>query len=308
MFEIPILLLIFNRPDTTQRTFDAIRAAKPQYLFVAGDGPRSEKPTDVVRCQAARAVIEQIDWPCTVKTLFRTENRGCGRGPAEAITWFFEQVEEGIILEDDCVPDPSFFPYCQSLLEKYRHDEQVYMITGTNALRKWGYQKCSYFFSYMAHSLGWATWRRAWNAFDYEMTGWDTSAGQQKVKNTLFNQAYFNHYQTEFSKYQATRPDDVWDFQWAFARWVNGGKTAVPAVNLVENIGFNADATHSFYENDLLANIPLYRMDLPLKAPAKKLDKLFDWYLFERFISQEKRTTFKRVTLKLIKILTASTV
>lgn len=308
MFETPVLLLIFNRPDTTRRTFDVIRAAQPRYLFVAADGPRSDKPTDVERCRAARSVVEQVDWPCTVQTLFRTENRGCGRGPAEAITWFFDQVEEGIILEDDCVPDPSFFPYCQTLLEKYRHDEQVYMITGTNALRKWGNQKSSYFFSYMAHSLGWASWRRAWRAFDYEMSGWSTASGQLKVKNTLSRQSYFNHYYTEFTKYQAVKPDDVWDFQWAFARWVNGGKTVVPSVNLIKNIGFNADATHSFYENDLLANLSLYHIEFPLCTPAKKIDWLFEWYLFERFISQKKRTAFKKITLKLIKIFTASTV
>ena len=308
MLQTPVLLIVFNRPDTTQQTFDAIRRAKPQYLFVAADGPRANKPTDMERCRDTRAIINQIDWPCTIQTLFRDENRGCGRGPAEAITWFFDQVEEGIILEDDCVPDPSFFPYCQSLLESYRNNEQVYMITGTNALRKWGNRKNSYFFSYMAQSLGWASWRRAWQAFDYEMSDWSNISAQKKVENTLSYKSYFKHYQTEFVNYQQTRQDDVWDFQWAYARWVNGGKTAVPSVNLIKNIGFNADATHSFYENDLLSKIELYTIEFPLEKPIQNVDLLFDWYLFERFISQKKRTTVKKIILKVIKIFSASTV
>lgn len=308
MFQTPVLLIVFNRPDTTQQTFEAIRKAKPRYLFVAADGPRVNKPTDTERCRDTRAIIDQIDWPCELQTLFRTENRGCGRGPAEAITWFFDQVEEGIILEDDCVPDPSFFPYCQSLLEIHRQDEQVYMITGTNALRKWGSLKSSYFFSHIAHSLGWASWRRAWRAFDYEMTDWSSISAQKKVENTLSHKSFYRHYYTEFTKYQLAKPDDVWDFQWAFARWVNGGKTAVPSVNLISNIGFNADATHSFYENDMLANLTLYTIEFPLRASVQKIDWLFDWYLFERFVNQKKRTTLKKITLKMIKILTASTV
>lgn len=309
MFETPVLFIIFNRPDTTQQTFDVIRRIKPRHLFIAADGPRSDRPADIERCRATRLVIGQmIDWPCELRTLFRDQNRGCGRGPAEAINWFFEQVEEGIVLEDDCLPDPSFFSYCHELLERYRHDEQVYMITGTNALKKWGTGKNGYFFSYLAHSLGWASWRRAWRTFDYDMQKWNTSAGKEKVRSTLLNSRYFNHYKTEFARYQATKPDDVWDFQWLFARWVNGGKTVVPSVNLIKNIGFNADATHSFYENDLLANLPLHSIKFPLQAPTQHINRLFDWYVFERFISQQRRTVLKKIVLKLIKIATSSSV
>ena len=301
MFETPVLLILFNRPHTTQQTFDAIRQVKPRQLYVAADGPRLDKPTDAERCRAARAIIEQVDWPCTVHPLFRTENRGCGRGPAEAITWFFEQVEEGIIIEDDCVPAPSFFPYCQSLLEKYRYDTQVYMITGTNALKRWNARQESYFFSYMAHSLGWASWRRAWINFDYEMREWRTDSGKQKVRTTLSNPMYFNHFSAEFTKYQLSKPSDVWDFQWLYCRWANGGKTVVPVVNLISNIGFNDDATHSLNESDLLANLPRYEMKFPLIYPDRRIDKLFDWYVFERFINLKKRPLWKKIVLKVIK-------
>ena len=302
MFETPVLLIIFNRPDATRQTLDAIRHVRPRQLFVAADGPRPNKPTDAERCRAARVVIEEIDWPCTVQTLFRSENRGCGRGPAEAISWFFGQVEEGIILEDDCVPDPSFFLYCQTLLEKYRHDEQVFMISGTNALKTWPVRKESYLFSYMGHSLGWASWRRAWAAFDYDMAGWASGLNQQKIRELLKRPLYYDHFCAEFDKYHTTRPNDVWDFQWLFARWINGGKTIVPTVNLITNIGFNADATHSVYETDPLANLPLHQMGFPLKHPADEVDQFFDWYLFERFISLRKRPLWKKIVLKTIRM------
>lgn len=302
MFETPILLLIFNRPETTQLTFNAIRLVKPRQLFVAADGPRPDKVTDAELCKATRSVIDQVDWPCELHTLFRDVNRGCGHGPAEAITWFFDQVEDGIILEDDCVPHQSFFPYCESLLEKFRHDELVYMISGTNALKKWTTRKESYFFSYMGHSYGWASWRRAWIKFDYEMRDWATEAGKQKIRNTLSLPVYFNHFSEEFTRYQLNRPDDVWDFQWLFSRWANGGKTIVPVVNLIKNIGFNADGTHCTNESDLMANLPLYEMGFPLIHTSQQINKLFDWCVFERFVNPQKRPFWKKVLLKAVKV------
>lgn len=304
MFDTPILLIVFNRPDTTQRVFDSIREIKPAHLFVAADGPRPHNLNDQELCQATRSVIDQIDWPCSLHTLYREENRGCGHGPAEAITWFFDCVEEGIILEDDCLPDQSFFPFCEILLKQYRDNSGVYMITGTNAMKKWNARKSSFLFSYMGNSLGWASWRRAWQTFDYEMKNWATPDGRKRVKATLHNAGYFNHFQGLFTQYQLDRPEDVWDFQWLFARWLNGGKTIVPSLNLIKNIGFNANATHSFNENDLLANLPTWTMTFPLVGPAKKHDKLFDWCVFERFINPQKRGIGKRILLKFIKLIT----
>ncbi len=304
MLETPVLLIIFNRPDATRQTLDAIRRARPRQLFVAADGPRPGNPADADRCRAAQAVIDEVDWPCTVQTLFRTENRGCGRGPAEAITWFFEKVEAGIILEDDCVPEQSFFSYCHNLLEHYRHNDKVYMISGTNALKTWPVRSASYLFSYMGHSLGWASWRRAWVAFDYEMHGWADELNRQKLRKLLKRPMYYDHFSTEFDKYQTTRPDDVWDFQWLFARWVNGGKTIVPTVNLITNIGFNADATHSFYGADPLANLPLYQIEFPLRHPHDEVDQLFDWCVFERFMNPRRRPLWKKLVLKALKVST----
>ena len=301
MFTTPVLLIVFNRPHTTQQTFNVLKQLRPNRLFVAADGPRINVPEDAERCRTTRAIIEtQIDWDCDLHILFRTENRGCGHGPAEAISWFFEHVEAGIILEDDCLPELSFFPFCQQLLERYKADKRVYMITGTNALKKWFRFRQSYLFSYMGHSLGWASWRRAWQTFDYDMKGVDTEQVQKRLRATLTNKQFADHFIAQFLTYQKTRPTDVWDFQWLFARWVNGGCTIVPAVNLISNIGFSADATHSFNENDLLAKLPVYPVRFPLKHATLHIDTLFDWVVFERFVNPAKRKIWKKILLKSI--------
>jgi hypothetical protein len=173
MLLTPVLFIIFNRPGTTQQVFDAIKQQKPKYLFVAADGPRPDKPDDKEKCKATRAIIDQVDWDCNLKTLFRDENRGCGYGPAEAITWFFDHVEEGIILEDDCLPSPYFFKFCSVILERYKSDTRIGIISGTNPLIRWNINQKDYIFSRFGSTWGWATWRRAWMYFDHEMNNWE---------------------------------------------------------------------------------------------------------------------------------------
>ena len=302
MFKTPVLLILFNRPDITQRTFEAIRRVRPQHLFVAADGPRPGKPTDAERCQAARAVIDQVDWPCAVQTLFRTENRGCGYGPAEAITWFFQLVECGIILEDDCMPDESFFYFCEELLEKYKYDTNVSMICGTNLVINWKFTKDSYLFSNMGFSWGWATWNRAWQNFDYSASQWNKTETKEIIRNYLGNENYFNHFKGEFDSYFSETRPDVWDFQWLLARLNQQSCTIVPTVNLVSNIGFGADSTHTYDTNSSIAHLRIKHVDFPLAHPKKGINKLFDWYVFERYINLQKRPFWKKVVLKAIKI------
>src|SRR4051812_29566436 len=167
----PVLFVIFNRPETTRQVFEAIRTAKPSRLYIAADGPRKNKPGEDQKCQEAREIVKAVDWDCEVKTLFSKENLNCGRGPATAFTWFFEHEEEGIILEDDCLPTQSFFRFCQELLERYRYDYRVMHIGGNNFLNGWQRdQDYSYYFSLSGHIWGWATWRRAWQMFDYKLS------------------------------------------------------------------------------------------------------------------------------------------
>ena len=301
--ETPVLLIVFNRPTTARKALAAISEAQPRRLFIAADGPRPNRPDDVQKCADTRAIAKLIDWDCEVKTFFRDENRGCGHGPAEAITWFFDQVEAGIILEDDCLPDPSFFGYCAELLEQYRNDPRIAIVSGTNPVLRWRDKSRSYLFSVMPNTWGWATWRRAWDKFDYAGRAWNTDEGRERVRKTLGNDLYYQHFARQFDlHFKITRPD-VWDFQWYFCCLYHGGIGVIPAQNLISNIGFDEDATHTFNPSDAKAGLPTFELDLPLRHGPFKVDRVFDRYLFERTLNQKKRSLMKKATLKTIKTL-----
>ena len=229
----PILLIIFNRPDTTQQVFNAIRQAQPRQLFVAADGPREDKDGEAEKCQRTREIVKQVDWDCEVRTLFQEKNLGCGLGPVTAINWFFENAEEGIILEDDCLPHPGFFVFCETLLDYYRDNEKIMHISGNNFQygRKRG--NASYYFSTYTHNWGWATWRRAWKHFDF----YCTSAEHRK---------------------------HVWDKQWEISVRKQGGLAILPNVNLVSNIGFGPNAVHTTDAACWYANLPTESLVFPL--------------------------------------------
>ncbi len=234
-FEVPILFLIFNRPDTTLKVFNQIRKVKPKKLFIAADGPR-EKVDDVENCRLARNIVNQIDWDCEVKTLFRKENLGCGKAVSSAINWFFEHVEEGIILEDDCLADFSFFNFCRLMLDKYRYEQKVMMICGTNYFFNKVKSKDSYFFSKYYSVWGWATWKRAWSLFDLKMLQW------KKLKNTDFfkkisRDKHVRSFWEEHFDMIINNKIDTWDFPWSFTCFLNDGLAVVPFNNLVSNIG-----------------------------------------------------------------------
>ena len=171
-FSTPVLLIAFNRPESTARVLRSLAEIKPQKLYVACDGPRSGRPGEARRCEVVRALVSQMDWPCDVQTLFQPSNLGCRAGVTTALDWFFEQEEEGIVLEDDIVADPTFFPFCQELLERYRHDERVGVIAANNHQRRPPSDGSSYRFSIYSHCWGWASWRRAWRCNDPELRGW----------------------------------------------------------------------------------------------------------------------------------------
>ncbi len=270
----PVLLLIFNRAAPTQAVLAAVRQARPTRLYVAAVGPRPGHPTDAATCAAARAVVlEGVDWPCQVFTQLRTHNLNCGLGPATAISWFFEHEEAGIILEDDCVPSPSFFGYCQHLLARYAHDTRVMHIGGNNFSRE-GRQPLaagaeSYHFSTQVNSWGWATWRRAWQLFDFHLTAYDDLRQRGQLAG-LYSSTLENRYR--LAKIASVRhlpaPAHVWDYQWHFAIAANSGLCTVPAVNLVGNVGFGELGTHTLNATDELANVPTAELAWPLRHPA----------------------------------------
>lgn len=304
MLSTPILFIVFNRPQNAQRVFDRIRQVQPKYLFVAADGPRHNKPEDVEKCADTRKIIEQIDWDCELKTLFRDENRGCGYGPAEAITWFFEYVDAGIILEDDCLPSLSFFPFCAELLEMYKEDRSIFMISGTNPLSVWKPKKKSYFLSKMGGSWGWATWKRAWQYFDHDMKAWYQPGIVTILNNKIKNKKILSHLIKEFEVYSHyDRKEDVWDYQWLFSRIMQEAITIVPSVNLISNIGFGEDATHTKGLDKRLMNTKRYELTFPLQHPSFKIDRLFDWIVYEKFTNPDPKTIVDKLTLKALKLI-----
>lgn len=262
----PVLFIIFKRPDTTVKVFEQIRKAAPRKLYIAADGPRASIPGEAERCREAREIIKQIDWPCEVKTLFQDENLGCRLGAAGAVTWFFFQEPEGIVLEDDCLPDPSFFRFCQENLEKYRNDRRVMMITGSNLKfgKKTGHY--SYYFSRYPALWGWASWRRAWDLYDLKMTLWP----EIRDNRTLFG-IFDDPKEARFWSRQCQLvyegKIDTWDYQWNLANWLNHGVTVTPNVNLISNIGFANCASHTHDAYDKHAALSMAPMTFPLCHP-----------------------------------------
>lgn len=262
----PILFLIFNRPDLTQQSFASIREAQPKQLFIAADGPRPDREGEAALCEETRSIVAEVDWECDVKTLFREENLGCRQAVSSAISWFFEHVEEGIILEDDCVADPTFFPFCADLLTRYRDDERVMCITGNNFQQGRIRGTASYYFSVYNHCWGWATWRRAWQKYDLQMTRWPEFRDSYKLNQLLTPSASDKWREIFNSVFQGSV--DTWDYQWTFSCWLNGGLTATPNGNLVRNIGFDHRATHTTDTQSTNSKLPVKPLVFPLVHPA----------------------------------------
>lgn len=232
-FHTPILFLVFNRLETTKQVFERIRDIKPLFLFVAADGPRLNNVEDEQKCQSVREfILEGVDWNCQLKTLFRDENRGCGRGPSAAIDWFFEQVEEGIILEDDCLPTLGFFNYCEELLNKYESEEKIYHISGCNIQYGLKNTNDKYFFSQIPHMWGWATWKRAWNKYNFDA-----------LQN--FSTDNLDDYWISVFGSVLKGTADIWDYQWVYTIKKGKGISITPTISLIENIGFDQAATHT---------------------------------------------------------------
>ncbi|MEM6804755.1 MAG: hypothetical protein AAF696_25380, partial [Bacteroidota bacterium] len=213
----PVLFLVFNRPDVTKRVFDAIKAAKPKRLYVAADGPRSHKAGEAQKVEEVRRITSQIDWDCELFSLFRDENLGCKLAVSSAINWFFEQEEAGIILEDDCLPDPSFFDFCAEMLEHYKDENRVMKITGSNFIgQHFKQNQYSYFFSHYTHVWGWASWRRAWKHFTLEMTDYEELKDNGMLASSFSSKDEENYFWNEWERTRAGILDS-WAYRWGYA-------------------------------------------------------------------------------------------
>jgi hypothetical protein len=250
--ETPVLFLIYNRADTTQKVFDAIQKAKPKYLYVAADGPKNNS-SDEAKCRYTRSIIAEVDWDCEVKTLFRDQNMGCRPAVSSAIKWFFDNEEEGIILEDDCLPHSDFFSFCEAMLATYRNNPKVMHITGGNF--QFGQKRgdASYYFSRIAHIWGWATWRRAWSNYDVDMNDYPQFLKLPDRSSYFADKSSEKYWLFYFSK--VYKKAGTWDYQWTYAVMKNKGLCIIPNVNLISNIGFGNQATHAEKKTDPVANM-----------------------------------------------------
>lgn len=259
-----VLFLVFNRLDTTKQVFEAIIKAKPPRLYVAADGERADKEGEAEKVKAVRNYIMQnIDWDCEVKTLFREENLGCKCAVSGAITWFFENEEQGIILEDDCLPSQSFFWFCEELLEKYINNDSVYLVSGDSRGPEFINMQEDYGFCKYPMIWGWASWARVWKSYDADLMDWPSLA------NTLPSQ--ISNYQPTIKFWEATfekmyhKKIDTWDYQLCFLLLKNKANCIVPRVNLITNVGFGEDATHTLNSNSVAANRKRCEINIPLK-------------------------------------------
>jgi hypothetical protein len=255
----PILFIIFNRLDTTKKVLSAIKNAKPPRLYVAADGARQNKEGESEKVQAIRNyVLDNIDWDCEVKTLFREKNVGCKEAVSNAITWLFEHEESGIILEDDCLPHSDFFGFCDTLLTKYADDERIAVITGNNFQNGIKRGEASYYFSKYNHVWGWATWRRAWKNYSGEipfLPSWLNSNAWHETCPNFLERRYWGK---KFTQCYEGKFTTAWDYPWTACLWYREQLTITPNVNLVSNIGFSEDSTHTHDINSPLNSIATY--------------------------------------------------
>ncbi|TRV14579.1 MAG: glycosyltransferase family 2 protein [Microcystis wesenbergii Mw_MB_S_20031200_S109] len=260
----PVAFLIFNRPDTTARVFEAIRQAKPPKLLVVADGPRADRPDDVEKCKAARAIIDGVDWDCEVLTNYSEVNLGCKNRVSSGLNWVFDTVEEAIILEDDCLPHTTFFRFCEELLDYYRNDERIMSIVGCNfqfGRRRTNY---SYYFSRINLIWGWATWKRAWHYYDIDMSLW-TEVKRDDILKYILHDPQETRYWTKI--FQRTYDEDInsWGYRWILSCFLQHGLAITPNINLVSNIGFSVNATHTTNDSSLINSVKVEAMSFPLR-------------------------------------------
>jgi hypothetical protein len=262
-----VMFLFFRRPDPTRRVFERIREAQPPRLYLIADGPRPDVADDESLCEETRAVVDRVDWPCEVVRDFSEPNLGAQRRIASAIHLTFEREEQAIILEDDCLPHPTFFRWCEEMLERYRDEEQVMHISGSQLLRRASHNGASYYFSRYVHVWGWATWRRAWRLYDDDLNDWHGKTERQR--EAQLRRMYNEEEERRYWRYVWNNSDqiDAWDSLWSYAVQSRGRLAANPNANLITNIGFGQEATNATEDPFGIAGRPLEGMDFPLVHP-----------------------------------------
>jgi hypothetical protein len=281
-FETPVLLIAWRRPHTTRKVIDSIRAVAPSRMFVACDGPNPHRSNEAGLVAGTRAVIDrEIDWPCMIERRYSEKNHGCRLGVSNAISWFFERVDEGIILEDDCVPHPDFFPYCAELLARYRDDSRIWCISGDNSAGIHLTGDWSYGFIRTPLIWGWATWRRAWKNYDDPMQAWRNIRATPLLECILSDRVERETLAAIFNRLTDFDQPDSWAYRWTCASLLNSGLCLIPARNLVSNVGFAEDATHTV-GHVCRSSVPTDSVLPLLHPPIVCLDRHADAQVFHK--------------------------
>ncbi len=291
MNKSPVLFLVFNRLKSTEKVFSQIRKYKPNQLFIAADGPRNMVKDDFFKCEEIRDfILKNIDWDCEIYTLFRESNLGCGKAVHQAIDWFFEHVESGIILEDDCYPDMNFFDFANKMLFKYRNSNSVMHISGVSMLPDYLKSSCAYYYSIYPSIWGWATWKSAWEKYDFSMNSMNDF---ESVNPSLLDFNQYIYWKERFEMMK-NKQFDTWDYQWLFSIWFHNGISITPLNNLVRNIGFSSEANHTKNINSVASNLTFENISIDENAHNIQNDS-FDNYTFYRLYKEINVSTDKEL-------------
>lgn len=294
--------MIFNRPEKTEAVFDAIKKIQPRFLYIISDGPRFAEEEE--KCIHSREIFERVDWDCLIKRDFSPVNLGCKKRISSGLNWVFSECEEAIILEDDCVPDLSFFPYCEALLKKYRNDSRILMISGDNFQKNGNWNiPYSYYFSIYPHVWGWATWARSWKYYDVKMSMWPELRSTSWLTHLFNDDKKANYWRSIFDSIYRSEIDS-WDYQLTFTAWIHNMLSIVPSKNLVANIGFDNHGSHTKVVEKGVSNLPTHSISFPLTHPPYLFrDYLADEHIDEVFYSRKSgspKSVFYRIVKRFI--------
>lgn len=300
MFKIPIAYIVFNRPRHAVLTFASIRAQKPVKLFIIADGPRPDYPNDAQRCRAVREIVAQIDWPCEVHHNYAETNLGLKRRVSSGLDWVFSHVDRAIVLEDDCLPHPDFFTFCETLLERYENDERVWVVTGNNFQGGQRRGSASYYFSKYNHCWGWASWRRAWLHYRGDLSFWPEFKNSVDWMQKMPDKIEREYWADIFDKVWRGETNS-WAYPWTASVWFHGGLTATPNVNLVSNIGVGPEGTHTITSENQ-EGLPVYPLGILIHPEKIEQDCQADRYAFDHHfggISQRLSRRLLRLPLRI---------
>jgi hypothetical protein len=301
--QTPVALFVFKRPETTRRVFEVISKVRPSKLLLIADGPRQDREGETEACCEVRDIVTRIDWPCEVSTNFAEVNLGCQERMISGLNWVFSLVDDAIILEDDCLPDPSFFPFCQELLEKFRGDSRISYISGANLVEKYLKTDASYFFSQVGGIWGWATWKSEWQRYDRHLQDWPQLKSERMLEEIFDDPRAVAYWTRIFDAMYEKRGPNTWDYQWLYTCLKNNSLAAVSSVNLIANIGFGKEATHTI-EKDARFILSGRQAKFPLKHPhgvnplrsldSRRVQDMFSTPIFHR-VSRKARRVASRI-------------